>query len=646
MADRVKLAWAARRLRAMSPAEVAIRGTRAIRNRARRPRHARSTLEVLPFERAVEAGRLSAGTATADGVARALDETRALLLPGARNREELVAGLMFVGSSTARTVAAADSVIGGVVPAFGWMHFETSYPPRWLVDPSAGGEWPADYWAELDFRFQDGLDDPRYVWELNRQHELVTLGRAFVLTGDDRYATAVWASMRSWVDQNPPFFGVNWTSALEVGIRLVSWALAVDLVGTVGATEDDIRSVVSSVALQAGHLSDNLSVYASSRNNHLIGEAAGLLVAGTKFRFLKGADGWRRTGRQHVVRETIRQVTDGGVPKEQALHYGSFVIEFALVSAAALRAEGGKLPEPVGARLAAMAEFLCAVAAPDGEVPEIGDADGGRVYDLSDCAGRQTLRAAACAALEAGTALPEVVESGDLEPALWLSGPESVRSVLATRSPPGKRESKAFPDGGYFVLARAGQHGVVDCGELGYLSIAAHGHADCLTVCLAVDGRWLVVDPGTFCYHRSRDWRDHFRSTVAHNTVAIDGRNQSEMIGPFMWGTRAAPTQGVWLTTLLADIFEGSHDGYAGTSGVVHRRAVSLLASGVWVIVDRLEGVGRHMISSGFQLAAGASVSRMKAASASEVAAGTAVRATGASAALGAGPLFSVDDGH
>jgi hypothetical protein len=165
--------------------------------------------------------------------------------------------------------------------------------------------------------------------------------------------------------------------------------------------------------------------------------------------------------------------------------------------------------------------------------------------------------------------------------------------------------SRAFADGGYFVPTGGGQHGVIDCGPLGYLSIAAHGHADCLSLVVS-DGRgWVLVDPGTYCYHRDAVWRDHFRGTAAHNTVSVNGRSQSSMLGPFMWGRRACAKPLIWATAPRFDYFEGEHDGFRRSDGVVHRRSVLFGRSGYWLVADRLEGRGQHRIDGSFQLAEG-----------------------------------------
>jgi hypothetical protein len=147
---------------------------------------------------------------------------------------------------------------------------------------------------------------------------------------------------------------------------------------------------------------------------------------------------------------------------------------------------------------------------------------------------------------------------------------------------------------------------VIDCGGLGFLSTAAHGHADCLSLCICYRGEWLVVDPGTFCYHRDPLWRDHFRGTAAHSTITVDGSDQSQMLGPFLWGRQARPEPRLWGETGRFVLFEGAHNGYRGRR-VQHSRRVLFGSRGYWIIVDRVEGSGRHRVGATFQLAPGLS---------------------------------------
>ena len=79
---------------------------------------------------------------------------------------------------------------------------------------------------------------------------------------------------------------------------------------------------------------------------------------------------------------------------------------------------------------------------------------------------------------------------------------------------------------------------LVDCGEVGALS-GGHGHADTLAIELAVQGKTVLVDSGTYTYHESRELRNYFRSTTAHNTLVIDKISSSEPGDKFSWKTKA-----------------------------------------------------------------------------------------------------------
>jgi hypothetical protein len=586
--DAERAAWLLGRLLAMSPAEIGLRVMRSARVRGGR--------RVGPQAVLARASR-TLGALDGGDVLRSLEAERGTLLAGAREEEALRACLRRIGVPERESAQVADAVLEGSIPAFGWTTLEAGRPADWLRDPVSGRRWPLTHWAALDYRAHGVPGDPRYVWEVNRCHHLVTLGRAFVLTRDAKYARAVWDAIASWIAANPPHFGINWASPLEVGIRLISWALALDLVGGEGADEERARDLAVSVWLQARHVSDNLSLYASSRNNHLIGEAAGLLVAGAKFRWLPGADGWARNGRRIVEREVLTQVTADGVPREQAFQYGVFVLEFCLAATGGGRAVSGGLTERVGS----LSTFLSAVAGADGSVPSIGDGDGGRAYELSDRPGRQAPSAAACGAILAGLPAPRGFEPADAEPGVWLFGPGAVTRWLdASPGAPADAGSRAFVEGGYFVSGGRELRGVIDCGPLGYRSIAAHGHADCLSVAICLGDDWVVADPGTYCYHRERLWRDHFRSTAAHNTVTVDGESQSRILGSFLWGRRAHASAARWASHPLFDFFEGTHDGYA-RRGVIHRRRVLFARRGYWIVLDDLEGTGQHEVSATFQ---------------------------------------------
>jgi uncharacterized heparinase superfamily protein len=139
---------------------------------------------------------------------------------------------------------------------------------------------------------------------------------------------------------------------------------------------------------------------------------------------------------------------------------------------------------------------------------------------------------------------------------------------------------------------------VADAGPLGYLSIAAHGHADALAIVMSSDGRELFIDPGTYAYHTEKRWRDYFRGTAAHNTVRIDGQDQSVIGGNFMWLQKARARCLAFESTPERDRWVAEHDGYRRLADpVTHRRSVTLHKAGRSVeVVDTLACAGTHAV--------------------------------------------------
>ena len=121
----------------------------------------------------------------------------------------------------------------------------------------------------------------------------------------------------------------------------------------------------------------------------------------------------------------------------------------------------------------------------------------------------------------------------DGQPALFNDGPLEFAPVLDLPEPP--EGLSVFPETGYAVIRKARIWLAFDCGPPSPSFLPAHAHADALSFQLWFDGRPVVVDPGTYTYEPGLD-RDWFRSTAAHSTVTVDGRNQFELWGAFRSG--------------------------------------------------------------------------------------------------------------
>lgn len=473
-------------------------------------------------------------------------------------------------------------------------------------------EWNAG--RDIDWRdveTMNGFKDIRFIWEFNRHQHLVTLAKAYFLTQDTRYAGEVKGQILSWIAQNTPYAGVNWISPLEAALRLISWCWVYKFIELSGfLTEEDKAQFLKSVYMQAEFIRENPSRY-SSANNHVIGEACGLVITGLTFPEFRDAGKWLNRGKEILFREIMQQAYPDGVAKEQAFGYQGFIMELFLVTAALLVKNDTEIPQDVFDRFFGMCEFIMNVMDRDGEVPNVGDSDNARAVVLSEESKVfESILSSASILSRRGDF--KIKGGGFKEGQYWLFGMAGFEIYDSIKDIRPRLDSRLFREGGYAVFRNPPSNGndktlMMDCGRLGYLSIAAHGHADLMSVTLSANGLKLLIDPGTYLYNSGNAWRQYFRGTSAHNTITVNNENQSVMTGPFMWGKRPVPRIERWETSEDRDYIDVSYT----NCKVKHRRVVSFdKKKEVWLIKDFVNAKGRNTVQQYFHLAPGCRILR------------------------------------
>lgn len=326
-------------------------------------------------------------------------------------------------------------------------------------------------------------------------------------------------------------------------------------------------------------VSDHRS-YFSSANNHLVVELSALSVAaltlGGELRSL------HVPALTRLIHELDRQIFADGVNAEMATHYHVFVLEALVVLAHLLRVH--KSPSAgAEAVIQRMADYLAAIRCDDGSLLQQGDNDDGCILALlRDRHADQIL--AAAAALGTRPRRRETSQPGTFDGAFWLTG-----GALPARTGAPPARSRRFADSGQVVLRSERLLASLDAGPFGFGSLAAHAHCDALSITLAVDGRRVLVDRGTYRYNGDLRERDRYRLTAAHNTAQIGDLEQASPAGPFLWSRRPTSTVHRCDLTERGDVVEASHDGFPGWS---HRRTL-LHHHGVLVIIDEFHGARR-----------------------------------------------------
>ena len=436
-----------------------------------------------------------------------------------------------------RDLARAEAVRSGRFEYFG-QALELGTEPDWT-----GAELPADdEWRIVWSKFYDGLD----------------LAHAFGETGDRGFLETWERLVASWIRCVP----VGWDSTDVTARRVQNWMYAwqrfADSPGFPGLTPGLDEEIARSVAEQADYIRSHLT----PARNHRTFELYTLFLVALAF---PGTD-----PRGDLLAETIdalhenllTDVLPDGVHCERSSHYHLLALRSFLGARENARLFGLRFPDGFDRRLEPACTFAIHCHRPDGGIPALSDSDTGSYSELLALAGS------------------------------------------LVRTPP-RRRYASFPAGGYFFQRSdwetvAARFLVFDCGPIGE---GGHGHYDLLSVEASAGGRPLLVDPGRYTYAEepSPNWRRWFKGTAAHNTVWVDGLDQTPYRRRKPKGPVAEGRFRGRLTAPGLDLLHG--EARSPCYDAVHARRVVFVGDEYWLIEDRLRAAQPHRYDLRFHLA-------------------------------------------
>ena len=504
----------------------------------------------------------------------------------------------------------------------------------WHLDVSTGRRFPMQFSHKIDIR-SDKYGSAKHVWEVNRWQYLLHVAWLYKTTGQHKYLVLFCHHLGMWRDANPYLVGVNWYSNIEVNLRLIGLFFGWELLDIDSLRKEDpiveefvIEIWTHLICDHAEYSYKHPSLY-SSANNHLVAEYTGLFLAACKWQ-IPHRKSRLKYARKGLEREILRQNTPEGLNREEAAEYIQFVDDFFLIAAVVGRRYGIEFSTAYNERLHAMAEYMNAMLDVNCNYPMYGDGDDGFVL-RPDAGGhfnnfKSLLVSFATYFDDASFKRAGLVWDEKNEILFGKEGREKFEALLA--APAVQDGNKFFAESGHFIFRKAEactaaegcadteQDAVgnmtretymhFDAAPLGYLSIAAHGHADALSFILHVDGNPVIVDPGTFTYHTHRDLRNYFVSTLAHNTVCVNGKNQAEQAGPTLWLKHYKAK--VLSCDEAQGVVEATHNGYA-SEGVSHTRRVEFNRDAEeFIITDTLHCDRKASIEIPFHLHPSAAV--------------------------------------
>lgn len=406
------------------------------------------------------------------------------------------------------------------------------YKYKWNAGFQTENIWPDTFSYKLDYKQRDDIGDARTNWELNRHFQFALLAKNYVASGDSKYLAEFENLFNDWNANNSFLHGISWTSVMEVAIRCSNWCYAYGFLAQTEAPTDYLEKLRIGIINMTDYIANHYSRF-SSANNHLIVEAFAIGQSG----FMFDHSEWVDLALNLLTRELPLQNYSDGVNKEQSLHYQSFYMEAMGLMLRLLVKNNKDVPASWKPMLQKMCQYVADCSGKYGEFVIFGDNDEGKILDLQ---GGEINHYKYVLQL-LGILLNEKYINGEIaENIKWLFTKDEIDKYQ--KSPEYSSDQYSiYKDGGNSFLRSKDKKVLigVDHAALGFGSIAAHGHADALSFQLYYRGKPVFVDPGTYIYHCNLEDRNNFRKTKNHNTVCIGGKDQSEMLGAFLWGRKA-----------------------------------------------------------------------------------------------------------
>ncbi|MBX3303404.1 MAG: alginate lyase family protein [Nitrospira sp.] len=374
--------------------------------------------------------------------------------------------------------------------------------------------------------------------------------------------------IRDWVQHNPPGTEDAW-EPYTVSLRIVNWIKFFLLQNVTdsesGGDQWPRLEWMESLYQQASWLEQNIECHILA--NHYLKNGVALLFAGVYFEGVD-ADRWLQKGLQ-ILRDELKEqfLADGGHFERSPMYHSICLVDYLDVLNLARKSRAvipGALADEFRDKVTAALDFLNGICLPDGGIPLFNDS----AFGIA----------------------PTPHQIFDYAEKMIGYKPPSQSCELVVNT---------LPSSGYYVCRKAADMIIIDDGPIGPDYQPGHAHCDTLSYELVLDGQRVVVDSGVFDYEPSQE-RAYARGTRAHNTVMVDGAEQSEIWGVFRVARRARPIKAH--INKMGDesvLFQGAHDGYRRLKGKpIHKRQISYDGHRNWVITDELEGAGIHHMES------------------------------------------------
>jgi hypothetical protein len=487
-------------------------------------------------------------------------------------------------------LAQADELLRGRASYFSAHVHDVGNPPDWFLNPfqDTRHPHPARHWSKItDFDTEAG--DIKIFWELSRFTWAPVFARAWQVSGDPRYLSALRLWIQDWWQRNPPNTGPNWMCGQEASIRLTNTLLALRIAGLERNVGTGLEAFVETHCRRI----DLTTFYAVAQdNNHATSEATGLLVGGMwlakngESEAKSRGQRWAAKGRKLLEGCVSRLILPDGSFSQHSLTYHRMMLGTLCIAEAWRRSAGeASFSKDFYERAAAATRWLGAMIDPQsGDGPNLGANDGSHLYNLDSSAYRDFRPCLQVASLL-------FLSRPALEPGPWDESAAWLGISAEGIAQPWLSDSNTFffPDGGYVIMRN-------ETGACALLRTPTAqfrpAQADALQLDLWWRGTNLLRDGGTYSYADGAEAK-MLSSVVGHNLYEFDDHDQMPRLGRFLYGgwVRVAGAPGI-TTTADGQSWAGS---YSDVWGARHKRSVTLKTD-VLTVLDEVLGFKRKAV--------------------------------------------------
>ncbi len=485
-------------------------------------------------------------------------------------------------------------------------------PIDWHTDFKSGYRWkPKTFYKDYVQVEVNNNADVKIPRELSRCHHFLTLAEAYLLTKDERYTEEFINQISDWIYKNPCARSINWGCTMDVAIRAINWIWSFAIFINSPKINLAVRKIILVSLFEHGmfiYLNPEKSPV--NNHNHYLSDLAGQIYLGLLFEKTALGKKWLIKGVKEFYKEVRLQILPSGVDYERSINYHRLVTEIFTAVIIPLQNSTIEIPFDIYYRLEKMYEFIMHYIKPDGTVPVIGDQDDGRILPFSKQQNIDHRYLLSIGAAFFKRRDFKKYSNGYNADCLFLLGDSSKEKYERLEEKNYQLKSKSFKDAGFFIMRNNKNYMFINIsGKSHYNEIpgGTHTHSDLLSFELCINGKSILVDPGSYIYSADSEFRKLFRSTPMHNTVTVDGENQNVLKKENLWDfeRNALPKLNMWESNDFYDFFDGEHNGYFRLNQIVlHRRTIHYdKENSFWEICDYLTGEGKHHFELFFHFA-------------------------------------------